>query len=235
MSSIFTGTVYKIVCSLDDRIIYIGSTFNQLRHRWQQHKNNYNKYLEGKNRYISIFPYFTKYGIENFKIMKIKDYKCYREHNKDARHLHVFEQLWINKTRNCINQNNPFCIKKLSKKQYREVNRDKISEQRKEYYEVNKDKISEQKKEYYEANKDKLSDYYKEYREANKDKISERNKKYREVNKDKLSEQKKEYREANKDKLSERKKQRVNCSICDKELARSSLQRHMKTIHYAIE
>ena len=204
MSSIFTGTVYKIVCSLNENIIYIGSTFNQLRHRWQQHKNSYNRYLDGKHSCISIFPYFTKYGIENFKIMKIKDYKCYREHNKDSKHLRVFEQLWINKTKGCINKQSAFSILKL----------------------------------YYEANKDKSLEYQKEYREANKEKISEQKKEYREANKEKISEQKKEYREANKEKISERKKeykkQRVNCSICDKELARSSLTRHKKTIHSTI-
>jgi len=259
------GTVYKIVCSLNERIIYIGSTFNQLRHRWQMHKNGYNKYLHGKHRCVSIYPYFTKYGIDNFKIMKIKDYECYRENKADARHLHAFEQLWINKTKGCVNKNYAFSISKLYWKEYRESNKDKISERKKEYRESNKDKISERKKEYRESNKDKiseywkeyresnkdkLSDYYKKYKEANKDKLSEQNKKYYEANKDKLSEQNKKYYEANKDKLSdyykkyyeankdktlERQKQRVNCSICNKELAKSSLQRHMKNIHYAIE
>jgi len=123
------------------------------------HKNGYNKYLHGKHRCVSIYPYFTKYGIDNFKIMKIKDYECYRENKADARHLHAFEQLWINKTKGCVNKNYAFSISKL---------------------------------------------YWKEYRESNKDKISER------------------------------RKQRVNCGICDKNLARASLQRHMKNIHSSI-
>jgi len=162
-----TGTVYKIICSLDERIIYIGSTFNQLRHRWQTHKKNYKQYLNGKLRCVSIYPYFTKYGIENFKILKVKDYEVYRENKADSRHLHVYEQLWINKTKGCVNKNSPFRIKKL---------------------------------------------YDKEWREANKDKLSERMKKYYEA----------------------KNKQRVNCGICDKNLARASLQRHMKTIHSSI-
>ena len=170
-----TGTVYKIICSLNEKIIYIGSTFNQLRHRWQCHKTNYTKYLDGKHGCITIFPYFTKYGIENFKIMKIKDYECYRENKADSKHLHLFEQLWINKTKGCVNKNDAFRIsEKLYQKDYYEANRDKISELNKKYYEVNKDKISEQCK------------------------------------------------------------QRVNCSICDKDLARSSLRKHMKNIHSSI-
>ena len=135
-----TGTVYKIICSLDERIIYIGSTFNQLRHRWQCHKKDYKKYLNGKHHCVSIFPYFTKYGIENFKIMKIKDYECYRENKADSKHLHVYEQLWISKTKECVNKHNPFSITKLYQKDYYEANKDNISERRKDYYETNKER-----------------------------------------------------------------------------------------------
>ena len=234
-----TGTVYKIICSLNERIIYIGSTFNQLRHRWQTHKNNYKSYLDGNHSCVSIYPYFTKYGIENFKIMKIKDYECYRGNKADSKHLHTFEQLWINKTKGCVNKNSTFSIMKLYQKEYRKANKDKILEQRKEYREANKDKISKRGKEYYETNKEKKIEYQKEYYETNKDKSLEYQKEYREANKDKILEQKKIYYEVNKDKISEKKsernKQRVNCSICNKELARAYLQRHMKTIHYAIE
>ena len=285
-----TGTVYKIICYLDDRIIYIGSTFNQLRHRWQCHKKAYKQYLDDNHGCITIFPYFEKFGIENFKIMKIKDYECYRENKADSRHLHAFEQLWINRTKGCVNKQAAFSISKLYKKEWREANKDKmkeyyeankekLSKQNKEYREANKDKILEYQKEYreankerisvrskkyYEANKDKASERGKEYREVNKEKISEYQKEYREANKERISEQKKEYRDANKDKISkqnkeyreankerllkkdkeryeknkdktlERNKQRVNCSICDKDLARASLRKHMKNIHSSI-
>jgi len=252
MSSISTGTVYKIVCSLDENIIYIGSTYNQLRHRWQQHKDSYKRYLEGKNSCISIYPYFEKFGIENFKIMKIKQYECYREHNKDSKHLHAFEQLWINKTR-CVNKNSAFSIpivakEKLSEylKEWREANKEKISEQTKEYNEKNKEKLSEKnkewkeankekineyRKEYYQANKEKISEQTKEYYQANKEKINEYNKEWREVNREKISEKEKEYREANRNKILEKNKERVKCTICNKDLARASLSRHKKRFH----
>jgi len=153
---------------LDENIIYIGSTFNQLRHRWQQHKKGYTKYLNEKNSCVSIYPYFEKFGIENFKIMKIKQYKCYREHNKDSRHLHAYEQLWINKTR-CVNKISAFSIpivakeyKKGYRKKYQEENKEKILEQNKEYRKANKEKILEQNKEYRKANKEKINKYNKE-------------------------------------------------------------------------
>ena len=96
------GYIYKIVCNLNN-VVYVGSTFNQIRHRWQQHKANYNTYLTNNSKLISLYPYIKKYGIENFTIIKIKEYQVYREHKKDLKHLHAYEQLWINKLK-CINK-----------------------------------------------------------------------------------------------------------------------------------
>ena len=155
--SYYTGTVYKIICRLDSDIVYIGSTFNSLRNRWQCHRSSYKEYLNGKSPRASIYPYFEKYGIENFKIVKVKDYECYRENRSDRRHLNVYETLWINKTKGSVNENIPFCIKKLSKKFRYQNNKEKILQRNKEYYENNKEKISQRKKEYRENNKEKLS------------------------------------------------------------------------------
>ena len=101
------GIIYRIICLTHPEIQYIGSTFNQLRWRWQQHKGKYKQYLKGKGRECSIYPYFTQYGIKNFKIIKIKDYIAYRENQTDNKHLSAYEQLWINKLK-CINKNHAF-------------------------------------------------------------------------------------------------------------------------------
>ena len=102
------GNIYKIICKVDNNICYIGSTFNEVRHRWQGHKSHYRDYLEGKSGCIGVYPYFTKYGIENFMAIPVKSYLVYAENKKDHKHLSVYEQLWINKTKNCANTNNPF-------------------------------------------------------------------------------------------------------------------------------
>jgi len=141
-----TGHIYKIICNLDSSFCYIGSTFNQLRQRWQGHKQDY-KDKKGK---LSIHEYFEKYGIENFKIIKIKSYNVIREHKKDYKHLHAYETLWISKTKNCVNKLLPFNPLKKEKKK----------ERNKEYYEKNnKDKVREYKKKYSENNKDKKKEY----------------------------------------------------------------------------
>ena len=73
-----------------------------------------------------------------------------------------------------------------------------------EYYKDNK----EQFKEYYIDNKDQIKQYKKEYRENNKEQI-------------------KQYYQDNKHKF----KEKVKCEICNKEMNKSSLTKHIKTIH----
>ena len=148
------GHIYKIICNIDSNIVYIGSTFNQLRHRWQCHKSDY------KHKYgaISIHKYFDKYGINNFKIILIKSYNVVRENQKDFKHLHAYETLWINKTKNSINQclpyspmkylNNKECCKKYyenHKEQFKKY-RENHKEYQQKYYEDNKLIITNNKK-----------------------------------------------------------------------------------------
>jgi len=135
------GRIYKIINSIDNEI-YVGSTFNQLRHRWQNHKQDYKKWINRKCDKCSIYEKFKLLGIENFKIMLIKEYLVYREHKKDKKHLHSKEQLWINKLK-CININCAF--NPIPEKEYQ-----------KRYYENNKDTIKEYKKQWREDNKEKL-------------------------------------------------------------------------------
>ncbi len=215
-----TGTVYKIICKLDSDIVYIGSTFNSLRNRWQHHKALYKSYLEGKEKIaITIFPYFEKIGIENFKIIQINEYECYRENRSDRRHLNVYEQLWINKTR-CVNKVNPFNLLKYNtnvireyQKEYREKNKDKI----REYHENNK----EQRKEYYEKNKEQRKEYYEKNKEQRKE--------YNEKNKENYKEYQKEYRKKNKDKIREKNKEKVECIICKSSCGKYSFKAHERT------
>ena len=163
-----TGTVYKIICKLDSDIVYIGSTFNSLRNRWQHHKGSYKEYLNGKYSCVSIYPFFQKYGIENFKIIRIKEYECYRATRVDYKHLHAYEQLWINKTKNCINKYSPFSIPIIYKERQRQI--EKIR------YENNKERIKERVKLYAKEHKVEIKERSKIYREKNQDVISEKKK-----------------------------------------------------------
>ena len=151
------GRVYKIVHNQSD-LVYIGSTFNQLRFRFQQHKTKGN---------CIISKYLKEYGKENFKIILIKKYNVI-----DREHLHAKEQLWINKLR-CINKNN--CIAFLWKDIY-------FLKYNKKYYYENKEYF----KEYREENKEHIKIQFKKYYQENKEYNKERHKKYYQENKERL-------------------------------------------------
>jgi len=159
------GHIYMIITPLDNSFCYIGSTFNRLDKRFKGHKKDY------KHHYgdLSIHEYFDKYGIENFKIIKIKSYNVIRTHKKDFKHLRAYETLWINKTKNCVNKQVPFQplkkekIKEYSKEHYKK-NKEKIKDLSKEYYKENKEKRKKQIKEHYNNNKEKIKEYKKEYK-----------------------------------------------------------------------
>lgn len=117
------GKVYKIVHNKSN-ICYVGSTFNSLAQRWQHHKADYAKWLNGKKDNIAIYAYFKKHGIENFRIMLIQEYEVL-----DRRHLETKEQLWISKLKAC-NTNNPIelPLKKHYMQLYVNQNKDHLRE-----------------------------------------------------------------------------------------------------------
>jgi len=156
------GKIYKIIHN-QSNIIYIGSTFNNLKDRFYNHKITFKQYINNNHSEIAIYPYFLKYGIENFKIVLIKEYEVI-----DKKHLESKEQLWINKLKS-INKNNSFSIYKLYQKQYQIKNKDELLKKQKEYNKNNKDKIKVYKKEYYKKNKDIINKIIKE---KNKEKIN---------------------------------------------------------------
>ena len=165
------GHIYKIICKVDEKFCYIGSTFNRLSKRFEIHRNNYNQWKNGtlKSK-CSCCEYFDKYGIENFKIVLIKSYEVCRAHVKDRKHLEAYETLWVSKT-NCVNKNLPIqYLKKQKDKEYNEKNRETINKKNRECYEINKEK----RKEYREKNRDKITQQRKEHYEINKDKINEK-------------------------------------------------------------
>ena len=176
------GNVYVIRTSKDTSFCYIGSTFNKLHKRFKAHKDQYHLWFSDQIKYkrqkLSIFPYYTKYGFENFDIKLIKDYNVLREHNKDTRHLRVFETLWINKTKNCVNIYPPFNplnknkkLEKILRKIYKEKNKDKLKEKYKIYKDNNTEKIKNQRKIWHNTNKEKHKIYYENNREKIKEKI----------------------------------------------------------------
>ena len=134
-----TGKIYKII-STQGNEIYIGSTFNTTRDRFKQHKSDYKRWKEGNCPNISVFKLFEKYGIDNCKMVLIKQYDII-----DRKHLEVYELLWCYKLRfNCVNTNQQFHIKKIYGKQYRAQNKEHRQKLHQQYYQNNKEQFLQQ-------------------------------------------------------------------------------------------
>jgi hypothetical protein len=174
------GIVYEITCNNNNDIRYIGSTMQTLNSRYKSHLTTYNKYLKNKSKKVSIYPYFEKYGVENFTIQPLKAYNV-----ADKKGIRVYEQLWIQKTKN-INAQNAFGIKYLlGKNEYKKRKennyfsrewRDAYNKRRRENYDPVKQHLVYKKigKEYglqrYHANKDEINTRRKESRDVEKNK-----------------------------------------------------------------
>jgi hypothetical protein len=140
--------VYKIIYigNININITYIGSTMSTLRKRFYSHKIKFNEWKEGKRTKCSIFSYFEKYGIKNFKIFLIKEYDVI-----DKFHLRAYEQLWMNKIK-CINEIKSFQIlvkerNKQNKQKYYQNKKEEFKDKSNIYYYSNLDKIKKNRSE----------------------------------------------------------------------------------------
>jgi hypothetical protein len=189
------GRVYKIVPAQGNEC-YVGSTFNELRFRFQNHKNSYKSQKKGKIIHSSSFKLFDKYGIDTCKIMLIKEYEVY-----DKRHLEAYETLWISKL-NCVNVNYPiYFLKNERMKLIRDTWRS-----------INKERIAEKKRQFvFDKNYEARREYKHRYDEENRERINAQCRGYYERNKEK----KRAYYS-----------QKITCDICNVEVRRDSIQRH---------
>jgi hypothetical protein len=151
------GKIYKIVDNTSDKC-YIGSTCEPtLARRLAKHVSNYRCFLNGKYNNVTSFE-IIKNG--NYDIQLIEGFPC---ETKDQ--LHAREGYWIKQTE-CVNR----IVVGRTQKQYREQNKELLTQKKKEYYEQNKDKI----REYREQNKEIFNQKGREYKELNKDKIQKK-------------------------------------------------------------
>ena len=172
MSDITTGTIYKIICKLDHKFVYIGSSFDTVRNRWQRHKKAYRTWIKDpdSHRPLSCYPYFKQFGLENFKILEIRKYDI---HLKDRRCLEAYETLWISKTKGCCNVQLPV--------QYHK------KEKRRQYQQDNRESLAEKKKQYQQDHKEHRAEYHKQHRQNNRESYAVRDKKRYETIKDELA------------------------------------------------
>jgi hypothetical protein len=134
------GKIYKIEpLNGEEGEIYIGSTTKKLlSQRMTKHRGHYKEWLNGKNKKITSFDLFDKYGLDNCKIILLE---LVNAKSKDEL---VSREAFYIRSLDCVNKVIP-------------------GRTDKEYYKDNKDKFKQINKEYREDNKDKYKIYYKEY------------------------------------------------------------------------
>jgi hypothetical protein len=124
--------VYKIYSHLGDKI-YVGSTTKDLlSQRMATHRSDYRCWKPGKKGcgFVRAYILFEEYGIDNCIIELIEAKHCINIH--DAGKLggkYIREMV-------CTNKN----IARRTNKEYREENKQRLSDLNKEYYITNKKK-----------------------------------------------------------------------------------------------
>lgn len=128
------GKIYKIISGQGNEC-YVGSTFDELRYRFRKHKYQYNEWKINSQNVIKLssFNLFEKYGVENCKMILIKEYDVI-----DRKHLQAYETLWICKLQpNNINKTKPLHIPKLYRKSYNHLHKDKIKKYKHIWHKMN--------------------------------------------------------------------------------------------------
>jgi hypothetical protein len=198
------GKIYKII-NYENDDIYIGSTCETLSQRIAKHRADLKRYINGERHYITSFKILEK---TSATIILLENYPCNSKEELTAR-----EAFYI-KENDCVNKIIPL----RTDKQYREDNKDVLSEKAKDRYKNNEDyreyiklnskqtreainsdpikteELKQYKAEWYLENKETISGKAKTYYEATKETAKARAKARYEANKDEINRKKREAR-----------------------------------------
>jgi hypothetical protein len=162
--------IYKLIKkdAINDDMIYIGST-EDIKDRMSKHKHSCNN-IKNQSYNCKVYKYIRDNGgWDEWKYEIIDEVEV--DDREDATRYegeYIIKYDAINKLNvgvagRCLNKS-----KEKYDKEYRNKNKDLISQKKKEKYQQNKDDINQRRKERYDRNKQK------QYREQNKDAINER-------------------------------------------------------------
>jgi hypothetical protein len=152
------GKIYKLVCDATP-IVYYGSTIQLLSKRLNIHKYSTNCCSR------------ELFELGNVSIELIEEYPCNNKQELLARERIYIEFMLNNFTHRVI------CNKEIpnrTPKEYRQDNRESISEKSRKYRQDNRDSITEKQKEYYHDNRESINEQQRKYRQDNREFINEK-------------------------------------------------------------
>ena len=129
--------------------MYIGSTYQELKDRFNNHRNMYHLYLKGNFNYVSVFMIFEEFGIENCEIQLIEAYPC---ETQDELRKKEGERIIGN---TCVNR-------KISGRRQRD------------WYTDNKEYVQNIYKTYYQKNHKSLCEAFNLYYQHRKDHVNQK-------------------------------------------------------------
>jgi hypothetical protein len=133
------GKIYKIVCNITGDVYY-GSTTQALSRRIGKHRSEYKTWLKCGRGNVTSYKIIAR---GDYDICLVEKVIC-----ESKEELHQKERSWI-ESNDCVNR----YIPGRTKSEWREANREGISEKKKAYYEANREK----QKVWYEANREKIA------------------------------------------------------------------------------
>lgn len=176
-----TAKIYQLICG--DGHYYYGSTINELRIRFRDHKN------AAKRQPYRVYEHINQVGWESVKIVLVEEYPCA---NRQELNKKENEYILAHKTDPlCLNNNLAYLTdeqRKECKRQHTEKNKEKLAEyhkttrtgnqahaeQQRQYRSENKEKIQECKRKYYAEHKEEIDRKNKEKYYANREAILQR-------------------------------------------------------------
>ena len=131
------GKIYKLQC--EDGHFYIGSTRNELRKRFQDHKR---KSVETPDR--RVYNHINAIGWENVKIILVESFPCQTKDQlvqREDYHIqtHIGDLMCLNMKHSVFN----FEKANQKKKEYILQHRDEITQRQSIYRDANRERINE--------------------------------------------------------------------------------------------
>ncbi len=184
-----TAKIYQLVC--DDGHYYYGSTINDLRIRFRDHKN------ASKKHPYRVYEHINKAGWNSVRMLLVEEYPCANRQDlnkKESEYIlsHKADPL-------CLNNNLAYLT----------------DEQRKEYKQNHTEEHKEKLAEYHKSTRTgnpTVAEYQRQYRDKNKERIKESKHVYYADNKEDRDRKNRERYYANRDEILRRKREKYQVS-----------------------
>ena len=162
MADYSKGKIYKILNTVDNEI-YVGATIQTLSNRMSRHRTRCVNEFDA-NYGSKLYQHMRNVGINNCYIELIENYPCGSKEELNAREGQLIRDIAT------LNRK----IEGRTNQEWREENKERVTQREHEYYIKNRESILEKQKQYYRANLDHVTELKKRQYQKDKDKRKEK-------------------------------------------------------------